>query len=107
MKNSPGKPLNCFLGRDGGGINNGENEEARGNSRLGRFWGGRSTSLVSPVGQKFGFGLEPAERGSLGGTGRPRGPGLKNDGAPAHRSAPLGSQIRDGFFYLLSPQAFR
>lgn len=82
-------------------------KKPEGTADWGDFKGGGSTSLVSPVGQKFGLGLEPAERGSLGGTGRPSRPGLKDDGAPAHRSAPLGSQIRDGFFYLLSPQAFR
>lgn len=30
-------------------------------------------------------------------------PGSKDDGAPAHRSAPLGSQVREAFFCLFAP----
>lgn len=72
----------------------------------GRGEGGPTLRLKHSRTEKSSASRWNPPRGRLGGTGRRSRLGSKDDGAPFHRSAPLGSQIREAFsaYMLLFPK---
>lgn len=72
----------------------------------GRGEGGPTLRLKHSRTEKSSASRWNPPRGRLGGTGRRSRLGSKDDGAPFHRSAPLGSQIREAFsaYMLLLPK---
>lgn len=102
LKNCPGKLLNCLLGRGGGEIK-GKNEEAQGTADRERCFQRRELDPYKAQSGRSSAWRWNSPNGRQGGSGRPS---LEDDGALAHRSASLGSQVRYAFFVYLLPPRF-